>query len=78
MKERQASMENKGIIVFLVCAVFGLLALARVFIDMAASFCTALLSIHRMDNEPRKFCRVSSPWLLLLSSCSTILFILSL
>lgn len=78
MKEQQVSMENKGIVVFIVCAVFGLLALARVFVDMAASFCTAVLSVHRTDNKPRKFCRVNSPWLLLLSSCSTILFILSL
>ncbi|PKI41165.1 SUN domain-containing protein 4-like [Punica granatum] len=78
VKERQVSMENKGVVVFLVCAVFGLVALARVLVDMAGSFCTAFLSVHRMDDEPRKFCRVSSSWLLLLLSCSAILFILSL
>ncbi|KAK4801970.1 hypothetical protein SAY86_000173 [Trapa natans] len=78
LKEQQASMENKGIVVFLVCAVFGLLALARALVDMAASLCTAVFSIHRTDKEPRKFCGVSSPWFLLLSGCSIIMFILSL
>lgn len=76
MREKQQSVDNKGIIIFLVCLIFSLLALVKLFIDMAVSVYMAF-SVHRTD-QSRKFCRLSSSWLFLLVSCILVLFISSL
>lgn len=82
VQERQMSMENKGIVVSVVCITFALVAVVRILIDSAVSFCSCFLSIvHSSDsndnsNKPRDFC--SSSWQLLLISCVIILFVLSL
>ncbi|VVA24738.1 PREDICTED: SUN domain-containing [Prunus dulcis] len=76
VREKQQSVDNKGIIIFLVCLIFSLLALVKLFIDMAFSVYMAF-SVHRTD-QSRKFCRLSSSWLFLLVSCILVLFISSL
>ncbi|XWS24687.1 hypothetical protein CRYUN_Cryun27aG0004900 [Craigia yunnanensis] len=74
--EKQISMENKCIAVFVVSLVFGILAFVRVLVDMLLSVFMSL-SVQRTE-KPRKFCSYSSSWLFLLSSCSIIVFILSI
>lgn len=74
--DNQTAMENKGIVVFLVCLIFGFLAIMRLFVDMLSSFFQTMC-LQRTDDEPRKFCRISSSWFLLLCSCSLILLVLS-
>lgn len=69
-------IENKGIAVFLVCFTFALVAVVKLLMEMAANVYIAL-SVHKTE-QPRKFCRMSSSWLWLLLSCSTIIFVLSL
>lgn len=76
VREKQQSVDNKGIIIFLVCLIFSLLALVKLFIDMAVSVYMAF-RVHRTD-QSRKFCRLSSSWLFLLVSCILVLFISSL
>lgn len=76
MREKQISVDNKGIVIFLVCIIFSLLALVRLFIDMAVSVYMSL-SVERTEKS-RKFCWMSSSWLFLLVSCMLVLFILSL
>ncbi|GAB2271115.1 hypothetical protein Dimus_005963 [Dionaea muscipula] len=71
IRENQMYMESKGIVVFLTSLVFGFLAVVMLFIDKAFS------SVHRSE-ESGKFCWISSSWLLLLLSCSTTVFVLSL
>lgn len=76
VQENQVSMENKGIIVFLTCLIFGIFALLRLFVDI-------LLSVYmsfseRTTQKPGKFCSVNPSWLFLLVSCSVIILILSL
>ncbi|KAK1370992.1 Galactose-binding protein [Heracleum sosnowskyi] len=44
VQQRQIHMENKGIVVFLVCIVFGILALSRLFIDILSCFYSSFLS----------------------------------
>lgn len=75
--ENQTSMENKGIIVFLVSLIFAVLALVRLFLDLAVSVVYKVLSVHRTKMSG-KFCWMNSSWLFLLLSCSTIIFILSI
>jgi hypothetical protein len=74
VRENQRVMENQGVIVFVICTVFGLFAFVRLLVDM-------LLSLHTASGVERtdKFCRSSSSssWLLLLLSCSVILLVLS-
>ena len=74
--QKQISMENKGIAVFIVSLVFGILAFVRLLIDMLLSVYMSL-SVQRTE-KPWKFCSFSSSWLFLLSSCSIIIFILSI
>lgn len=76
LRKDQTSMENKGIVAFLVCFIFGLVAVVRLCIDAAVGVYRVLSSVHTPD-KPRKFCFMSSSWLLLLFSCSTVIFILS-
>nr|GMD19458.1 SUN domain-containing protein 4-like isoform X1 [Ipomoea batatas]GME19596.1 SUN domain-containing protein 4-like isoform X1 [Ipomoea batatas] len=70
VQQRQVYMESKGIIIFLVCLIFGMLAVLRVFIDL-------VLSIFRSENS-RKFWSKDSSWIFLLSSCSITIIILAL
>ncbi|XVF29817.1 hypothetical protein REPUB_Repub16aG0003800 [Reevesia pubescens] len=74
--EKQISMENKGIAVFVVSLVFGFLAFARLLVDMLLSIYTSF-SVQRTE-KPWKFCSFTSSWLSLLCSCSIIIFILSI
>ncbi|XP_048436688.1 SUN domain-containing protein 4-like isoform X2 [Pyrus x bretschneideri] len=77
VREKQISVDNKGILIFLICIIFSLLALVRLFTEMAVSVYMAL-SVDRTTEKPRKFCSMSSSWLFLLVSCILVLFILSL
>nr|XP_027094141.1 SUN domain-containing protein 4-like [Coffea arabica]XP_027094143.1 SUN domain-containing protein 4-like [Coffea arabica]XP_027094144.1 SUN domain-containing protein 4-like [Coffea arabica]XP_027094145.1 SUN domain-containing protein 4-like [Coffea arabica]XP_027094146.1 SUN domain-containing protein 4-like [Coffea arabica]XP_027094147.1 SUN domain-containing protein 4-like [Coffea arabica]XP_027094148.1 SUN domain-containing protein 4-like [Coffea arabica]XP_027094149.1 SUN domain-contai len=71
VRRNQVHMENKGIVIFLVCLTFGFFALVRLlFVDMA-------LSMYRSQNSG-KFWSLGSSWFLLLLSCSITIIILSL
>uniref|UniRef100_A0A5B6YN45 SUN domain-containing protein n=1 Tax=Davidia involucrata TaxID=16924 RepID=A0A5B6YN45_DAVIN len=70
VRENQIHMENKGIVVFLVSLIFGLLALVRLFVDM-------VLSVYRSDKS-RKFWSMDSSWLFLLLSCSIVIITFSI
>lgn len=70
VQEKQISMENKNILVFLVCLIFSLLAVLRLIVDTA-------FSVNR-TNDPKNFFSMSSSWNFLLLSCVFIIFILSL
>ncbi|TKY68229.1 slp1 protein [Spatholobus suberectus] len=76
VRRKQASLENKGVVVFLVCGIFSLLVILRLSLDMAMSV-YRVLSVNRKDYS-RKFCAVSSSWFLLLLNCIIIIFILTL
>ena len=76
VKEKQTSVDNKGVVIFVVCVFFSLLALARLFIDILVSVYTAF-SVHTTEKS-RKFCLMSSSWLYLLVSCIIVLFIISI
>ncbi|KAG8633519.1 SUN domain-containing protein 4 isoform X2 [Manihot esculenta] len=76
VQRKQISMENKGIAIFSICLSFGFLAFARLLVDIWLSLYKAF-SVQRTEKS-RKFCWMSSSWLLLLFSCSIILLILSL
>jgi len=76
VKEKQKHMESKGVVVFLVCLVFGILALVRLFVE---SIIIIGLSFYcRRTEKPKEFCSMGSSWFLLLMSCSIILVIISL
>ncbi|XP_024031602.1 SUN domain-containing protein 4 [Morus notabilis] len=81
VREKQMSIENKNIIIFIVCLIFSSLAVVRLFIDVAASVYKAL-SAERTNNchsnSWKKFCWISSSWFFLLLSCILIFFILSI
>ncbi|KAF4381091.1 hypothetical protein F8388_012013 [Cannabis sativa] len=76
VREKQISIDDKNIVIFLLCLIFSLLAVVKLFVDMAGSVYKAL-SADRL-NDSRKFCWMSSSWLFLLLSCILTLFILSL
>jgi hypothetical protein len=76
VREKQVSVDNKGVVIFLICIIFSLLALVRLFIDIAVSVYTAF-GVHTTDKS-RKFCSMSSSWIFLLVSCILVLLILSL
>ncbi|XP_020589117.1 uncharacterized protein LOC110030647 [Phalaenopsis equestris] len=69
-REEHADMENKGVVVLLISFIFGCVACTKLLINM-------LIFICRMHDSD-KFCRTSSAWLLLLFSCSLVIFILVL
>ncbi|TYI16700.1 hypothetical protein ES332_A08G272200v1 [Gossypium tomentosum] len=75
--ERQTSMENKFMAVFVVTLLFGLFAFVRLLVDMLLSIFKSFISVETLE-KPWKFCSSSYSWLLLLCSCSIILFILSI
>ncbi|KAL7200036.1 hypothetical protein ACSBR2_022194 [Camellia fascicularis] len=70
VRVNQIYMENKGIVIFLVSLIFGLVALARVFVDI-------MLSIYRSENSG-KFCMMGSSWFCLLLSCGIVIIVFSL
>lgn len=73
VREHQIYMENKGVVVFLVCLTFGFLGLARLIID------TVLLCfVTSRTEKSRKFCNIEPSWFFLLLSCSIIVIIISL
>ena len=76
VRQKQMSIENKNIIIFLLCLIFSFLAVVRLFVDMAVSGYKAL-SVERANNS-RKFCWMGSSWFFLLLSCIVTLLILSL
>ncbi|XP_004290252.1 PREDICTED: uncharacterized protein SLP1 [Fragaria vesca subsp. vesca] len=76
VREKQVSVDNKGIVIFVVCVLFSLLALARLFVDILVSVYSAF-SV-RTTEKSRKFCLMSSSWVSLLVSCIIVLFILSI
>ncbi|XP_038890740.1 SUN domain-containing protein 4-like [Benincasa hispida] len=71
VQKNQTSLENKGIVVFLVCLIFSSFAIFRLFLHI-------VLRVYERTNNSRKFCCVSPSWYLLLLSCCIILFIQSL
>lgn len=78
VREKQMSIDNKSIVIFIVCMIFSLLAVLRLFIDVAASVYKAL-SVEGTNNSRKKFCWMScSSWIFLLLSCILTLFILSI
>ncbi|XP_057793769.1 SUN domain-containing protein 4 [Salvia miltiorrhiza] len=75
VRRDQTHMENKGILIFLVCVVFGFLAIVRSFADMAVQN----MNVNSWsDCISRKFCSEKSSWFYLLLSCSITIIILSL
>lgn len=70
VQRNQVHMENKGIVIFLVCSFFGLLALVKLLVD-------TVLSNYRSENS-RKFCSESYSWYFLLLSSTITIIILSL
>ncbi|XP_057452780.1 SUN domain-containing protein 4-like [Lotus japonicus] len=73
--ENQVSLEDKGVVVFLVCVIFSLIAILRLSLDMIISI-YRVLSFNKTIHS-RKFYQDSSSWFLLLLSCSIIIFILT-
>ncbi|KAI4320244.1 hypothetical protein MLD38_033744 [Melastoma candidum] len=85
VQQDQTWMENKGIVAFMACVVFVIVAITRLMVETAAHVYTVLSGHHTEEdkdkdkNKARKFCCPGgSSWFLLLLSCSTTLFILSL
>ncbi|KAL1346720.1 hypothetical protein HN51_020296 [Arachis hypogaea] len=76
VREKQASLENKGVVVFFICCIFAMVAILRLALDMTASV-YRVLSVNRTLHS-MKFCNGRYPWYLLLFSCSVIIFILTL
>lgn len=75
VRRDQTHMENKGIVIFLVCVAFGFLAVVRSFADMVVQN----MNVNSWsDCVSRKFCSEKSSWFYLLLSCSITIFILSL
>ncbi|CAI9757788.1 unnamed protein product [Fraxinus pennsylvanica] len=68
--KNQLHIENKGIVVFLLCIVFAFFALLRILTDM-------IFSVYGTQNS-RKFCSNGSSWFYLLVSSSVTMIILSL
>ncbi|KAG9131846.1 hypothetical protein Leryth_016574 [Lithospermum erythrorhizon] len=67
VRGHQVHMENKGIVIFLLCTTFGFIALLRMFID-----------IFKKKDNSRKFCSTQPSWFFLLLSCIITMLILSL
>ncbi|KAI4331902.1 hypothetical protein L6164_016850 [Bauhinia variegata] len=76
VRQNQVSMENKGIVVFFICSIFSLLAIAQLSLGIVIRVYRALSVDKTVDTG--KFCADSSSWFFLLLFCSIIIFILSL
>lgn len=77
VRRDQTHMENKGIVIFLVCVVFGFMAIVRSFADKVVQNMNANVN-SCSDCVSRKFCSEKSSWFYLLLSCSITIIILSL
>lgn len=77
VREKQNSIEKKNVVIFIICIIFSLLALGRLFLDMAVSVYMALSGADRTNNT-RRFWSMGSSWFFLLLSCTLVIFILSL
>lgn len=76
VRMEQAHMENKGIVIFLVCVGFGFMAIVRSFSDVVV---VHIMNVNSWsDCVSRKFCSEKSSWFYLFLSCSIIIIILSL
>ncbi|XP_023536020.1 SUN domain-containing protein 4-like isoform X1 [Cucurbita pepo subsp. pepo] len=71
VQKNQTFLENKGIVVFVVCIIFSWFAILRLFLHI-------VVRVRERTNSSRKFCCISPSWYLLLLSCCIILFIQSL
>ncbi|KAL9234241.1 hypothetical protein vseg_009131 [Gypsophila vaccaria] len=71
VRENQVYMENRGIVVFLISVIFGVLAIVMLLRDILVH------SVYRLQDSG-KFWWVRSSWMFLFLSCSTIVIILSL
>lgn len=84
VRRNQLHLENKGIVIFLVCVVFGFLAIIRSFADMVIAANVnnnnrSSSSSSSSDENSREFCSDKScSWFYLLLSCSITIIILSL
>ncbi|KAK0571304.1 hypothetical protein LWI29_013896 [Acer saccharum] len=64
VRENQTYLENKGVTVFLICLIFGFLALLRLFVDILLSIYLAFS--FQTTQKSGKFCWMNSSWLFLL------------
>ncbi|XP_047325690.1 SUN domain-containing protein 4-like [Impatiens glandulifera] len=77
-------MQNKEMVIFLICIVFGGLAILMVIIDSIIRLLLLLLLLCKSSSSSssskgsRKFCSLSYSWTFLLLSCAIIAIILSL
>ncbi|XP_047983825.1 SUN domain-containing protein 4 [Salvia hispanica] len=78
VRRDQTHMENKGIVIFLVCVVFGFMAILRSFADKVVQNMNMNVDSCSSDCVSRKFCSEKSSWFYLLLSCSITIIILSL
>ncbi|KAK7313967.1 hypothetical protein VNO77_39174 [Canavalia gladiata] len=76
VRRKQASLENKCVVVFLLCCIFSLLAILWLSLDMATSV-FRVLSVDRTVYSRKSFA-VSSSWFFLLLNCIIIIFVLTL
>lgn len=77
VREKQNSTEKKNVVIFVVCIIFSVLALGRLFLEMAVSVYMALSGVDRTNNSG-KFWSTGSSWFFLLLSCTLVIFILAL
>ncbi|KAJ8759582.1 hypothetical protein K2173_007211 [Erythroxylum novogranatense] len=75
IRENQTSMENKSILIFLVCLIFGFVAFIRLVVDIMKSI-YMLFGVEETQKSG-KFCCTSTSWFLLLS-CSIVMLILAI
>ncbi|KAF3621350.1 hypothetical protein FXO38_15428 [Capsicum annuum] len=68
VQRNQVHMENKGIVIFLVCSFFGLLAFVKLLVDTVLSNC-------RLENSRKLYSESYSWYFLLLSSTVTIILL---
>ncbi|MED6217778.1 hypothetical protein PIB30_020748 [Stylosanthes scabra] len=76
VREKQVSLENKGVVIFFICCIFAMVAILRLILDLTASIFRVLSDNRRVHSG--KFCDGRYPWYLLLFSSSVIIFILTL
>lgn len=66
--DNQRHMENKGLVIFVLSSFFGFVAFTKLLIDM-------VVGVFRLQRS-RKFCGISSSWVILLLSCIVIFVLL--
>ncbi|KAL4561316.1 hypothetical protein LXL04_033480 [Taraxacum kok-saghyz] len=75
VRENQVHMENKGIVIFLVSLTFGLIAIARLFLDKVLS---GFYSKIRSEEETSGKMVADRSWVYLLLSCTIVIVLLSM